>query len=110
MPFIFSVSLKKLQGDIQAAEGNEEHHLQMLREVEDILQVKKTEQERLKNQVTAQQQELLFLEQQLSQRKEQLRVLQDCISQKKGDLKEALRDGETEAKEKQRQIRVTFPN
>ena len=55
-------------------------------------------------------QELLFLEQQLSQRKEQLRVLQDCISQKKGDLKEALRDGETEAKEKQRQIRVTFPN
>lgn len=98
-------SLQKLQGDIQAAEGNEEHHLQMLREVEDILQVKKTEQERLKNQVTAQQQELLFLEQQLSQRKEQLRVLQDCISQKKGDLKEALRDGETEAKEKQRQIR-----
>jgi len=51
MPFIFSVSLQKLQGDIQAAEGNEEHHLQMLREVEDILQVKKTEQERLKNQV-----------------------------------------------------------
>lgn len=51
MPFIFSVSLQKLQGDIQAAEGNEEHHLQMLREVEDILQVKKTEQERLKSQV-----------------------------------------------------------
>ncbi|XP_042686594.1 centriolin isoform X2 [Centrocercus urophasianus] len=98
-------SLQKLQGDIQVAEGNEEHHLQMLREAENILQVKKTELERLKNQVTAQQQELLFVEQQLRQRKEQLRVLQDCISQKKGDLKEALRDGETEAKEKQRQIK-----
>uniref|UniRef100_A0A669Q9C6 Centriolin n=1 Tax=Phasianus colchicus TaxID=9054 RepID=A0A669Q9C6_PHACC len=98
-------SLQKLQGDIQVAEGNEEHHLQMLREAENVLQVKKTELERLKNQVTAQQQELLFVEQQLSQRKEQLRVLQDCISQKKGDLKEALRDGETEAKEKQRQIK-----
>uniref|UniRef100_A0A8C9GD02 Centriolin n=2 Tax=Pavo cristatus TaxID=9049 RepID=A0A8C9GD02_PAVCR len=98
-------SLQKLQGDVQVAEGNEGHHLQMLREVENILQVKKTELERLKNQVTAQQQELLLLEQQLSQRKEQLRVLQDCISQKKGDLREALRDGEAEAKEKQRQIR-----
>ncbi|XP_021269756.1 centriolin isoform X2 [Numida meleagris] len=98
-------SLQKLQGDIQVAEDNEGHHLQVLREAEDILQVKKTELERLKNQVTAQQQELLFLEQQLSQRKEQLRVLQDCIAQKKGDLKEALRDGEAEAKEKQRQIK-----
>ncbi|XP_035411382.1 centriolin isoform X1 [Cygnus atratus] len=98
-------SLQKLQGDVQVAEGNEEHHLQILREAENILQCKKTELERLKDQVTAQQQELLFLEQQLSQRKEQLHVLQDCICQKKGDLKEALRDGETEANEKQRQIR-----
>ncbi|KAM6192968.1 centriolin isoform 1-T1 [Sarcoramphus papa] len=98
-------SLQKLQGDIQVAEGNEEHHLQILREAESLLQGKKTELERLKDQITAQQQELLFLEQQFSQRKEELHVLQDCISQKKGDLKEALRDGETEANEKLRQIR-----
>ncbi|NWI09549.1 CNTRL protein, partial [Crypturellus soui] len=98
-------SLQKLQGDIQVAEGNEEHHLQILREAENILQGKKTELERLKDQINAQQQELLLLEQQLSQRKEELNVLQDCISQKKGDLKEALRDGETEANEKRRQIR-----
>ncbi|NXP03959.1 CNTRL protein, partial [Thinocorus orbignyianus] len=98
-------SLQKLQGDIKFAEGNEEHHLQILREAENLLQGKKTELERLKDQMTAQQQELLFLEQQLSQRKEELRVLQDCISQKKGDLKEALRDGETEANEKLHQIR-----
>ncbi|KFV44040.1 Centriolin, partial [Gavia stellata] len=98
-------SLQKLQGDIKVAEGNEEHHLQILREAENLLQGKKTELERLKDQITAEQQELLFLEQQLNQRKEELRVLQDCISQKKGDLKEALRDGETEANEKLRQIR-----
>uniref|UniRef100_A0A8C3K609 Centriolin n=1 Tax=Calidris pygmaea TaxID=425635 RepID=A0A8C3K609_9CHAR len=98
-------SLQKLQGDIKLAEGNEEHHLQILREAENLLQGKKTELERLKDQMTAQQQELLFLEQQLNQKKEELRVLQDCISQKKGDLKEALRDGETEANEKLRQIR-----
>uniref|UniRef100_A0A663F5T2 Centriolin n=1 Tax=Aquila chrysaetos chrysaetos TaxID=223781 RepID=A0A663F5T2_AQUCH len=98
-------SLQKLQGDIQVAEGNEEHHLQILREAESLLQGKKTELERLKDQITAQQQELLFLEQQLNQRKEELRVLQDCISQKKGDLKEALRGGEAEANEKLRQIR-----
>nr|XP_009679355.1 PREDICTED: centriolin isoform X2 [Struthio camelus australis] len=98
-------SLQKLQGDIQVAEGNEEHHLQILREAENILQGKKTELERLKDQITAQQQELLLLEQQRCQRKEELNVLQDCISQKKGDLKEALRDGETEANEKRRQIR-----
>ncbi|XP_054249616.1 centriolin [Indicator indicator] len=98
-------SLQKLQGDIQVAEGNEEHHLQILREAESLLQGKKTELERLKDQITAQQQELLFLDQQLNQRKEELHVLQDCISQKKGDLKEALQDGETEANEKLRQIR-----
>ncbi|NXE19162.1 CNTRL protein, partial [Ardeotis kori] len=98
-------SLQKFQGDIQVAEGNEEHHLQILREAENLLQGKKTELERLKDQITAQQQELLFLEQQLNQRKEELRVLQDCISQKRGDLKEALQDGETEANEKLRQIR-----
>ncbi|KAM6316367.1 centriolin isoform 5-T5 [Podargus strigoides] len=98
-------SLQRLQGDVKVAEGNEEHHLQILREAENLLQGKKTELERLKDQVTAQQQELLFLEQQLKQRKEELHVLQDCISQKKGDLKEALRDGETEANEKLRQIR-----
>ncbi|NXJ02728.1 CNTRL protein, partial [Psophia crepitans] len=98
-------SLQKLQGDVQVAEGNEEHHLQILREAENLLQGKKTELERLKDQITAQQQELLFLEQQLNQRREELHVLQDCISQKKGDLKEALRDGETEANEKLRQIR-----
>ncbi|KAM6371902.1 centriolin [Pluvialis apricaria] len=98
-------SLQKLQGDIKVAESNEEHHLQILREAENLLQGKKTELERLKDQITAQQQELLFLEQQSNQRKEELHVLQDCISQKKGDLKEALRDGETEANEKLRQIR-----
>ncbi|NXH79408.1 CNTRL protein, partial [Hydrobates tethys] len=98
-------SLQKLQGDIKVAEGNEEHHLQILREAENLLQGKKTELERLKDQITAQQQELLFLEQQLNQKREELHVLQDCISQKKGDLKEALRDGETEANEKLRQIR-----
>ncbi|KAK4811457.1 hypothetical protein QYF61_006391 [Mycteria americana] len=98
-------SLQKLQGDIKIAEGNEEHHLQILREAENLLQGKKMELERLKDQITAQQQELLFLEQQLNQRKEELHVLQDCIFQKKGDLKEALRDGETEANEKLRQIR-----
>ncbi|NXL01518.1 CNTRL protein, partial [Mesembrinibis cayennensis] len=98
-------SLQKLQGDIKVAEGNEEHHLQILREAENLLQGKKTELERLKDQITAQQQELLLLEQQLHQRKEELRVLQDSVSQKKGDLQEALRDGETEANEKLRQIR-----
>lgn len=46
----------------------------------------------------------------MAQRTEELRGLQDCISQRKGDLKEALRDGETEAHEKLRQIRVSFPN
>ncbi|XP_062497153.1 centriolin isoform X1 [Pezoporus occidentalis] len=98
-------SLQKLQGDIQVAEGNEGHHLQILTEVESLLQGKKSELERVKDQITAQQQELLFLEEQLKQRREELHVLQDSISQKKCDLKEALRDGETEANEKLRQIR-----
>ncbi|OPJ67638.1 centriolin isoform B [Patagioenas fasciata monilis] len=98
-------SLQKLQGDVKAAEGNEEHHLQILREAENLLQGKKTELEGLKDQISAQQQELLFLEEQLKQRKEELHVLQDSIAQKRGDLKEALQDGETEVNEKLRQMR-----
>ncbi|XP_066189025.1 centriolin [Sylvia atricapilla] len=98
-------SLQKLQGDIRLAEGNESQHLQIIREAENLVQGKKTELETLKDQISAQQQELLFLEQQVSQKTEELRGLQDCISQRTGDLKEALRDGETEAHEKLCQIR-----
>lgn len=46
----------------------------------------------------------------MTERTEELHGLQDCISQRRGDLKEALRDGEAEAHEKLRQIRVSFPN
>ncbi|NWR33845.1 CNTRL protein, partial [Tachuris rubrigastra] len=102
---MLSESLQKLQVDIRLAEGNEDHHLQIIREAESLVQGKKTELETLKDQISAQQQELLFLEQQVKQRTEELHVLQDCISLKRGDLKEALRDGETEAHEKLRQIR-----
>ncbi|NXL99826.1 CNTRL protein, partial [Tyrannus savana] len=102
---MLSESLLKLQGDVRLAEGNEDHHLQIIREAESLVQGKKTELETLKDQIGAQQQELLFLEQQVKQRTEELHVLQDCIALRKGDLKEALRDGETEAHEKLRQIR-----
>ncbi|XP_018773141.3 centriolin isoform X2 [Serinus canaria] len=98
-------SLQKLQGDIRLAEGNEGQHLQIIREAENLVQGKKTELETLKDQISAQKQELLFLQQQVTQRTEELHGLQDCISQRKGDLKEALRDGETEAHEKLLQIR-----
>ncbi|KAK2535260.1 Cntrl [Columba livia] len=98
-------SLQKLQGDVKVAEGNEEHHLQVLREAENLLQGKKTELEGLKDQISAQQQELLFLEEQLKQRREELHVLHDSIAQKRGDLKEALQDGETEINEKLHQMR-----
>ncbi|RLV93889.1 hypothetical protein DV515_00013338 [Chloebia gouldiae] len=103
-------SLQKLQGDIRLAESNEGQHLQIIREAENLVQGKKTELETLKDQISAQKQELLFLEQQVTQRTEELRGLQDCISQRKGDLKEALRDGETEAHEKLHQIRASFLN
>ncbi|XP_062361623.1 centriolin-like [Cinclus cinclus] len=102
---VLTESLQKLQGDIRLAEDNEGQHLQIIREAENLVQGKKTELETLKNQISAQQQELLFLEQQVTQRTEELCGLQDSISQRKGDLKEALRDGETEAHEKLCQIR-----
>ncbi|NXN96732.1 CNTRL protein, partial [Rhinopomastus cyanomelas] len=100
-------SLQRLHGDTQIAAGNEEHHLQILKEAERLFQGKKTELERLKDQLTAQQQELLLLEQQLKQRREVLCVLQDHVSQKQDDLKVALQHGESEANEKLCQIRET---
>nr|XP_014427854.1 centriolin isoform X2 [Pelodiscus sinensis] len=98
-------SLQKLQEDIQVAESNEGHHLQILKEAENILQDKKTDLERLKDQVAANQKELLVLDQLLGQKKEELHLLQDGITQKKADLKEALREGETEVAQKQRQVK-----
>uniref|UniRef100_A0A7M4ET31 Centriolin n=1 Tax=Crocodylus porosus TaxID=8502 RepID=A0A7M4ET31_CROPO len=103
---ILTESLQKLQADIQFAESNEDHHLQILKEAENVLQGKKNELERLTDQITTQQQELVLLDQELDQRKEELHLLQDCIAQRKADLKEALRDGETDVTEKRRQIRV----
>ncbi|XP_044848219.1 centriolin isoform X3 [Mauremys mutica] len=98
-------SLQKLQEDIQIAEGNEDHHLQILKEAENILQGKKTELERLKDQIAANQQELLLLDQLLGQKKEELHLLQDGIAQKKANLKEALQEGEIEVTDKRRQIK-----
>uniref|UniRef100_A0A8C4VXQ4 Centriolin n=1 Tax=Gopherus evgoodei TaxID=1825980 RepID=A0A8C4VXQ4_9SAUR len=98
-------SLQKLQEDIQFAEGNEDHHLQILKEAENILQGKKTELERLKDQIAANQQELLLLDQLLGQKKEELHLLQDGIAQKKANLKEALQEGEIEVTDKRRQIK-----
>ncbi|XP_065428151.1 centriolin isoform X4 [Chrysemys picta bellii] len=98
-------SLQKLQEDIQVAEGNEDHHLQILKEAENILQGKKNELERLKDQIAANQQELLLLDRLLGQKKEELHLLQDGIAQKKANLKEALQEGEIEVTDKRRQIK-----
>ncbi|XP_061459570.1 centriolin isoform X2 [Rhineura floridana] len=102
---ILTDSLQKLQADIQVAEGNEDHHLQILKEAENILRSKKSELQRLKDQTSAQQQELLILDRLLSQKKEELLLLQDSLAQKNADLTEALRDGEAEVAEKRRQIK-----
>ncbi|XP_037735296.1 centriolin isoform X1 [Chelonia mydas] len=102
---ILTESLQKLQEDIQVAEGNEDHHLQILKEAENILQGKKTELERLKDQIAANQQELLLLDRLMGQKKEELHLLQDDIAQKKANLKEALREGEIEVTDKRRQIK-----
>ncbi|XP_042334632.1 centriolin isoform X2 [Sceloporus undulatus] len=102
---ILTEILQKLQANIQVAEGNEDHHLHILKEAEHILQSKKSDLERLKDETAAQQQELQLLNQMLGQKEEELHLLQDSIIQKNSDLAEALRDGEAEVARKQRQIK-----
>ncbi|XP_059513773.1 centriolin isoform X4 [Myotis daubentonii] len=97
--------LQKLQKDIEAAERNEDHHLQVLKESETLLQAKRAELEKLKSQVTAQQQEMAVLDRQLGHKKEELHLLQESMVQAKADLQEALRLGETEVTEKCSYIR-----
>ncbi|KAH0615522.1 hypothetical protein JD844_004881 [Phrynosoma platyrhinos] len=46
---ILTEILQKLQANIQVAEGNEDHHLHILKEAEHILQSKKSDLERLKD-------------------------------------------------------------
>ncbi|XP_028640904.1 centriolin isoform X7 [Grammomys surdaster] len=97
--------LQSLQRDIEAAELSEDHHLQVLKESETLLQAKRAELETLKSQVTSQQQELVVLDSQLGQRREELLLLQDSLTQAKADLQEALTLGETEVAEKCSHIR-----
>ncbi|XP_008150352.3 centriolin isoform X1 [Eptesicus fuscus] len=97
--------LQKLQKDIEAAERSEDHHLQVLKESETLLQAKRAELEKLKSQVTAQQQEMAVLDRQLGHKKEELHLLQESMVQAKADLQEALTLGETEVTEKCNYIR-----
>nr|XP_021509349.1 centriolin isoform X3 [Meriones unguiculatus] len=97
--------LQSLQRDIEMAECNEDHHLQVLKESETLLQAKRTELETLKSQVTSQQQELAVLDTQLGHRREELLLLQNSLVQAKADLQEALRLGEMEVAEKCSHIR-----
>ncbi|XP_018420154.1 PREDICTED: centriolin [Nanorana parkeri] len=98
-------SLLKLQDDIQVAEGKEDHHLQILKEAENLLLEKKIILERLNSQISLQQDEITELDRVLGQKKEELNLLQDQIEIKMGDLKEVLRRGEQEAAEKRREIK-----
>ncbi|XP_012313647.2 centriolin isoform X1 [Aotus nancymaae] len=97
--------LQKLQKDIEMAERNEDHHLQVLKESETLLQVKRAELEKLRSQVTSQQQEMTVLDRQLGHKKEELHLLQGSMVQAKADLQKALRLGETEVAEKCNHIR-----
>ncbi|XP_073455648.1 centriolin [Aquarana catesbeiana] len=98
-------SLQKLQDDILIAEGKEDHHLQTLKEAENLLMEKKMALERLNNQISAQQEEISELDRLLGQKKEELHLLQNHTELKKTDLKEVLRDGEMEAAERRREIK-----
>ncbi|XP_015744996.1 centriolin isoform X1 [Python bivittatus] len=102
---ILTESLQKLQRDIQVAEGNEDNHLQILKEAENILLSKKHDLERLKDQTAVQQQELHILDRLLDQKRNELRLLQDSIAEKNTDFAEALANGEAEVAEKQQLIK-----
>nr|XP_045007187.1 centriolin isoform X2 [Jaculus jaculus] len=97
--------LQNLQRDIDIAERSEDHHLQVLKESETLLQAKKAELETLKSQVAGQQQEMVTLDSQLGHKKEELLLLQESMAQAKADLQEALALGETEVAEKCSHIR-----
>ncbi|XP_021566921.1 centriolin [Carlito syrichta] len=97
--------LQRLQKDIETAERSEDHHLQVLKESETLLQAKRAELEQLKSQATSQQQEMTALDRQLGHKKEELHLLQKSMVQAKADLQEALRLGETEVAEKCSHIR-----
>uniref|UniRef100_A0A452TAP2 Centriolin n=1 Tax=Ursus maritimus TaxID=29073 RepID=A0A452TAP2_URSMA len=102
---VLTGELQKLQKDLETAQHSEDHHLQVLKESETLLQAKKAELEKLKRQVSGQQQEMVDLDRQLGHKKEELHLLQESMVQAKADLQEALRLGETEVTEKCNHIR-----
>ncbi|XP_066112439.1 centriolin isoform X1 [Saccopteryx bilineata] len=97
--------LQKLQEDIETAERNEDHHLQVLQESETLLQAKRAELEKLRSQVASQQQEMAVLDRQLGHEKEELHLLREGVVQARADLQEALRLGEMEVADKCSHIR-----
>ncbi|KAM9062793.1 centriolin isoform 4-T4 [Sarcophilus harrisii] len=96
--------LQKLQTGTEVAEDNNEDHLQVINEPE-YLRTKKAELEKVKNQISAQQQEMLILDMHLTHKKEELHLLQVSVTKAKADLQEALDLGEKEVTEKRNQLR-----
>nr|XP_020846223.1 centriolin isoform X2 [Phascolarctos cinereus] len=95
--------LQRLQTGTEVAEdGNEDH--QVINGPEH-LHTKKAKLEKVKNQISAQQQEMLVLDMHLTHKKEELRLLQASVTKAKADLQEALDLGETEMTEKRNQLR-----
>ncbi|XP_058528803.1 centriolin isoform X2 [Ochotona princeps] len=97
--------LQKLQKDIETVEHSGDHHLQVLKETETLLQATRAELEQLRGQVASQQEEMSILDKQLGLKKDELHLLQESLVQAKADLQEALRLGETEVTEKCSHIR-----
>ncbi|XP_068929884.1 centriolin isoform X2 [Petaurus breviceps papuanus] len=96
--------LQKLQTGAENVEDSNEDHLQAISGFE-YLHTKKAELEKVKNQIAAQQQEMLVLDMHLTHKKEELHLLQVSVTQAKADLQEALNLGETEVTEKRNQLR-----
>ncbi|XP_074149038.1 centriolin isoform X6 [Sminthopsis crassicaudata] len=96
--------LQKLQTGTEVAEDNNDDHLQVINRPE-YLRTKKAELEKVKNQISAQQQEMLILDMHLTQKKEELHLLQVSVTKAKADLQEALDLGEREVTEKRNQLR-----
>ncbi|ELW64672.1 Centriolin [Tupaia chinensis] len=87
--------LQQLQKDIEVAERSEDHHLQVLKESETLLQAKRAELEKLKNQeVKSLLEELSFqkgeLNVQISEKKNQLALVKQEIEKEEENLQVVL--------------------
>nr|CAB3232457.1 centriolin [Phallusia mammillata] len=100
-----TLNLERLQAELIITEEKEAERLAALRESEKVLNERRDEINKLKEQASVQREELEGLDRLLGKKNTELHLLQENIEQHQSELSTVLKEGKADVQEKQKQIK-----